>query len=118
MLLTAISKKKVKLLGAVILQELLPRVQILLLLLLDVCILQVAVEEPQPHQALALALEQAHQARALELELELEPEQEQAQQFQEALLVHFLVLRLQVASTTQTAVVVGASVKVQACFTL
>lgn len=114
MLLTAISKKKVKLLGAVILQELLPRVQILLLLLLDVCILQVAVEEPQPHQALALALEQAHQARALELE----PEQEQAQQFQEALLVHFLVLRLQVASTTQTAVVVGASVKVQACFTL
>lgn len=116
MLLTAISKKKVKLLGAVILQELLPRVQILLLLLLDVCILQVAVEEPQPHQALALALEQAHQARALELELE--PEQEQAQQFQEALLVHFLVLRLQVASTTQTAVVVGASVKVQACFTL
>lgn len=81
-----------------------------------VFVICLAVEEPQPHQAralaLALALEQAHQARALELELE------QALQFQEALLVHFLVLRPQVASTTQTAVVVEASVKAQACFTL
>lgn len=79
-----------------------------------VFVICLAVEEPQPHQAraLALALEQAHQARVLE------QEQEQALQFQEALLVHFLVLRPQVASTTQTAVVVGASVKAQACFTL